>query len=123
VKSLEGAPKKIGDGPSGQRAQPYCIFDCSNTSITTLEGGPQEIGKRFPGDQAIYRCNKCNNLINFIGAPEKIDDFCCGHLNVKSLDGFPKEVKTVYADFISNCGFTSDDIKAVCKVENHVYMF
>ena len=77
LKSLEGAPKKVGGNFS-------CIH-CS--SLESLEGAPEEIGGEF-------QCSYCKNLTSLKGAPEKVGaDFNCYFCNsLMTLEGDPKEV-------------------------------
>ena len=76
LKSLEGAPKKVGGNFS-------CIH-CA--SLESLEGAPEEIGGEF---QRSY----CKNLTSLNGAPEKVGGSCnCVFWDsLKSLDNSLKK--------------------------------
>lgn len=83
-------------------------FICSKTSITSLEGAPEEVGyfscrlcknlKTLEGApkkvEDMFNCRSCNNLKSLKGSPEFIDgDFNCGNCNkLTSLKGAPKKV-------------------------------
>ena len=63
-------------------------FDCSDcSSLTSLEGAPQEVG----GD---FICIKCTSLTTLEGAPQKVaGDFDCSMCtSLTSLEGAPKKI-------------------------------
>jgi hypothetical protein len=60
-------------------------FDCSHTSLTSLEGAPQKVGGAF-------YCNH-NQLTSLEGAPQKVwASFNCEHNGLVSLEGAPLSV-------------------------------
>ena len=73
------------------------FFDCDGcTSLTSLEGSPQEVGRDF-------YCHKCTSLTSLKGAPQEVggDFYCAGCPSLTSLKGAPQ---TVGGDFYcSNC--------------------
>jgi len=61
------------------------IFDCSNNSLTSLVGAPQEVGVSF-------FCTN-NSLTSLEGAPQEVgEDFYCSNNSLTSLVGAPQEV-------------------------------
>ena len=75
--SLEGAPKKVGDG-----------FNCNGCySLTSLEGAPESV-------DGFFDCSWCDNIASLVGAPENVGgSFYCNRCdNLTSLKGAPKEV-------------------------------
>ena len=63
-------------------------FDCIEcTSLTSLEGSPQEVGGTFS-------CYKCTSLKSLEGAPQKVGrNFSCSDCpSLTSLKGSPQEV-------------------------------
>ena len=63
-------------------------FDCDGcSSLTSLEGSPQEVG----GD---FYCSECTSLKSLEGAPQEVGmDFSCyGCTSLTSLKGAPKKV-------------------------------
>ncbi len=61
-------------------------FNCSNTSITSLEGCPREVGKDFD-------CSY-TSITSLEGCPEIIGDgFYCNNTKITSLKGSLKEVR------------------------------
>lgn len=74
LKSLKGAPKKIGDD-----------FSCYKNKLVLLEGAPKEVGGHF-------HC-QFNKLISLKGAPLKVGGhFHCFDNRLKTLEGAPKKV-------------------------------
>ena len=74
LKSLKGAPKKVGSS-----------FSCNNCpSLKSLKGAPKEVAHGFS-------CNDCTSLKSLEGAPKKVGiSFSCkGCTSLKSLDGAP----------------------------------
>ena len=72
-------------------------FDCTwCESLTSLEGGPKEVGKCFD-------CSFCDSLTSLVGSPEKVGgDFkCCYCDSLTSLVGSPKEVGGLFS--CNNC--------------------
>ena len=60
-------------------------FDCSSNSLTSLEGAPQEVGENF-------YCTE-NKLTSLAGAPQEVwGNFYCGRSLLTSLAGAPKVV-------------------------------
>jgi len=60
-------------------------FWCSYNKLTSLEGAPQEVGGNF----ACYK----NNLTSLAGAPQKVGgDFACYDNKLTSLEGAPQKV-------------------------------
>lgn len=60
-------------------------FDCSSMDLTSLKGGPSEVGGKF-------YCYT-NNLISLEGGPREVGgDFCCSYNNLTSLVGGPGKV-------------------------------
>ena len=60
-------------------------FDCSHTSLTSLEGAPQIVGGAF-------YCNH-NQLTSLEGAPQRVwASFNCEHNGLVSLEGAPLSV-------------------------------
>ena len=90
-------------------------FYCSNcTSLESLEGAPEEVGKYFScagctllknligapkkvGESFI--CSDCTSLKDLKGAPKEVEGFfnCNGCTSLKSLEGAPKEVGSFFA--------------------------
>ena len=63
-------------------------FDCSDcSSLTSLEGAPQEVGWNF-------YCSDCSSLTSLKGSPQKVGgDFNCSNCSsLTSLEGVPQEV-------------------------------
>jgi len=60
-------------------------FDCCNNELTSLEYGPKKVGK-------IYFCYS-NRLTSLEGAPEEVETFMCDHNELKDLKGSPKIVE------------------------------
>ena len=63
-------------------------FDCSDcSSLTSLEGAPQEVGWSFS-------CTKCTSLTSLVGAPQKVaGDFDCSMCtSLTSLEDAPKKI-------------------------------
>ena len=63
-------------------------FDCSDcSSLTSLEGSPQEVGVNF-------YCSECPSLTSLEGAPQTVGlDFRCSKCtSLTSLKGAPKKV-------------------------------
>ena len=79
LKSLEGAPKEVGDG-----------FDCSYCeSLTSLEGAPKEVVWDF-------NCSMCESLKSLNGAPKEIGgDFICWRRRVKFNEDDVKKISNV----------------------------
>ena len=76
---------------------PYDIvtgdFICSNNQLTSLEGGPNEVGRNFACDN--------NQLTSLEGGPYKVGkSFWCNANKLTSLEGVPKEVNEIF-----NCSF------------------
>jgi hypothetical protein len=60
-------------------------FDCSGNSLTSLEGGPQSVGKDF-------NCSN-NTLTSLEGGPQSVGkDFNCSNNTLTSLEGAPQTV-------------------------------
>ena len=77
LKTLEGAPKKVG-------LDFYC-YDCSN--LVSLKGAPELV----IGD---FDCDECKNLKDLKGAPELVGGRfdCTKCVGLKSLEGAPRKV-------------------------------
>ena len=94
-------------------------FDCAGcTSLTSLEGSPQEVGGDFycsdcpsltslegsPQDVGIdFSCYKCPSLTSLKGVPQKVgEDFSCSKCtSLTSLEGAPQKVGCDFS--CSNC--------------------
>ena len=127
LKSLEGAPKKVGKG-----------FRCSNcNSLKSLEGAPEKVGGGF-------YCRSCNSLESLEGAPEKVEGgfscndcdsltslkgaskkvgggFYCATCNsLKSLEGAPKKIDGGF--YCNKCAgrFTIEDVKKISNVKGEI---
>ena len=75
LKSLEGAPKKVGG-----------YFYCAYCDLKTLKGAPEEVGGSF-------QCNGCESLESLEGAPKETKNFNCNTCSsLKTLKGAPKVV-------------------------------
>ena len=57
------------------------------TSLTSLKGAPQEVGRNFI-------CSECTSLTSLEGAPQKVggDFYCSNCTSLTSLKGAPQEV-------------------------------
>ena len=77
LKSLKGAPRKVGDG--------FDCHDCRN--LKTIKDAPKEVGGNF-------WCYSCWELTSLKGAPEKVEGgfYCHNCPNLATLKGAPKEV-------------------------------
>ena len=97
VKSLEGAPEKVGGH-----------FDCSNCkNLKSLEGAPKKVGGYFI-------CNYCNNLTSLKGAPKEVGGtFNCNMCNkLETLKGAPEVVRgDFYCSFCNKLKITDSDRK------------
>ena len=107
LESLKGAPKKVG--------RDFSCIEC--TSLKDLTGAPEEV--KFD-----FTCMECTSLESLKGAPKKVgrDFYCSGCTSLKDLIGAPEKVGR---DFIYNrCGkkFTEEDVRAVCDVEDEIYI-
>ena len=128
LKSLEGAPKKIGGW-----------FDCSYCkSLKTLEGAPKEVGDFFCYDcrslktlegapkevKGSFDCRECDSLKTLEGAPQKVGGgFDCSYCkSLTSLIGCPKEVEEYF--HCHGCGvkFTEEDVGKHIKVVKNIYI-
>ena len=85
-------------------------FDCYKcTSLTSLEGAPQEVGGNFscsdcPSLKSLkgapqevgenFSCSNCTSLTSLEGAPQKVGgDFYCNYCtSLTSLEGVPKKI-------------------------------
>jgi len=66
------------------------FFSCSFTGLTSLRGGPSEVGKGFFCDN--------NNLTTLLGGPIKVvDDYYCGKNFLTTLEGAPEEIGGVFS--------------------------
>lgn len=73
ITSLKGSPKFVKSW-----------FNCSRNNITSLDGGPEEVGD--------FICDG-NKLTSLKGAPKKVNkDFDCRSNNLTSLEGAPNMV-------------------------------
>ena len=89
------------------------FFDCSNNSLTSLEGSPIIVGGFF------YCYN--NNLTSLEGAPATFNGwFNCSFNSLTSLEGAPKVVNGKFAinDNIKN--FTEKEVREVVDVKGKV---
>ncbi len=59
-------------------------FNCSDNSLTSLAGAPQEVGRDF-------NCSD-NSLTSLAGAPQKVGTFYCRNNQLTSLAGAPQVV-------------------------------
>jgi hypothetical protein len=101
LKSLEGAPKEVGDG----------YFSCSNNQLTSLKGAPEKVG----GDFYCYN----NQLKSLEGAPQQVGGyFDCNNNQLTSLNGAPREVSGYF--YCGNNQLTSLE-GAPEKVGGNVY--
>ena len=92
--SLEGAPKKVGDG-----------FNCSDCSLlTSLKGAPESV-------DGFFDCSCCDNLTSLEGAPENVGGtfYCNNCKNLTSLKGAPRVV---------GVNFHCDDCKNLTSIED-----
>ena len=72
-------------------------FDCDGcTSLTSLEGAPQKVGRDF-------YCSNCTSLTSLEGVPQEVGgDFSCSYCHsLTSLKGSPQEVGRNF--YCSNC--------------------
>ena len=87
------------------------IFNCSNNSLTSLEGAPQRIGKAFD-------CSE-NQLTSLEGAPQSVGGaFFCSVNQLTSLKGAPQEVG---GDFVCDSNQLTTLKGAPQKVEGDFY--
>ena len=64
-------------------------FYCDNNKLTTIEGCPREVGSSF-------YCYE-NKLTTLVGAPrEVLGNFNCSQNNLTTLEGSPREVRGVF---------------------------
>ena len=116
LKSLKGAPQKVGKNFFCQRNQLSSLegapqkvggfFGCRNNKLTSLEGAPKEVGEDFDCSDnqltslegapqkvgGFFDCSS-NKLTSLKGSPEKIIEyFDCSCNYLTSLEGAPKEV-------------------------------
>ena len=93
-------------------------FNCSNTSISSLEGAPEKVGGSF-------NCGDCESLVSFKGAPKEVGkhfDFC-GSLHIKKIDGFPKKI---HGDLYLSLWHNNDEdefekkIRKISKIDGSV---
>jgi hypothetical protein len=86
LKSLKNAPHTVTGN-----------FGCYGNLLTSLEGGPQDVGRTVMGG-GTYACSN-NNLINFIGAPQQFTGYfvAVNEMNedLMSVDGLPPEARQV----------------------------
>ena len=127
LKDLKGAPKKV-DG----------YFNCSHcTSLESLEGAPEKVGRSFYCLGCIslkdlkgapkeikydFSCIDCTSLKSLKGAPKEVGFFSCrGCTSLKSLKGAPEKAHIFNC---VDCGkkFTKEDVRAVCDVEDEIYV-
>jgi len=81
-------------------------FLCYYNDLTTLKGGPQEVGGNF--------WSQINNLTTLKGSPQKVGgDFWCQLNNLTSLEGIPQEVG-------GNFGCYSNDLTTLKGVPREV---
>ena len=83
-------------------------FRCHNcTSLTSLEGAPQEVGVDFV-------CSGCTSLTSLKGAPKEVggDFICSGCTSLTSLKGAPKKVGR---DFICSSSISLTVLKGAPK--------
>ena len=149
LKSLEGAPKKVGGGfycysciylesLEGAPEKVELSFSCNDCySLTSLKGSPKEVGEGF-------YCSYCKSLTSLEGAPEKVGGtfYCSGCISLKSLVGAPKKIgesfycykckslkslegapKKVGKHFnCSGCAikFTEEDIRKISNVKGEI---
>ena len=84
LKSLEGAPKKVGGGL-------YC-YKCD--SLTSLNGAPEKV-------ELSFSCNECNSLTSLNGSPKEVGgrfycNNCAGKFtieDVKKVSNVKGEIK------------------------------
>ena len=149
LKSLEGAPKKVGedfycsscDSLTSLKGAPekvggnfYCDY---NKSLKSLEGAPKEVGGDFDcsGCKSLeslegvpkeiikdFKCSNCQSLKTLKGVPEKVggDFYCAFNISLKSLDGAPKKVGGNF--YCPSCAgkFTEDDVKKISNVKKDI---
>ena len=112
-------------------------FKCFKCGLTSLEGAPETVGKRFNCD--------LNNLTSLEGGPRLVgDDFLCSHNKLVSLEGSPKVVQGDFVCYYNNrlsslkgapevvrgdfyCynaarQFTEEEVRAVCKVRGKIHV-
>jgi hypothetical protein len=86
LKSLKNAPHTVTGN-----------FGCYGNLLTSLEGGPQDVGRTEMGG-GTYACSN-NNLINFMGAPQQFTGYfvAVNEMNedLMSVDGLPPEARQV----------------------------
>lgn len=69
-------------------------FDCSGTSITSLEGAPKEVG-------ICFNCSNNFLLKSLKGAPEYVGyGFNCSYTQITSLEGSPRQINGFF-----NCSY------------------
>ena len=149
LKSLEGAPKKVGedfycsscDSLTSLKGAPekvggdfYCDY---NKSLKSLDGAPKEVGGDFDcsGCESLeslegapkeiikdFKCANCQSLKILKGVPEKVGGgFNCSFCgSLKSLDGAPKEVGGNFECKHCKIKFIENDIKKVSNVKKDI---
>ncbi len=103
LESLKGAPRKVGG-----------TFYCDRNCLVTLNGAPTEVGCSFLCDH--------NKLTSLKGAPTKVGSFWCNDNKLTSLEGSPSKVDGDFECRRNPGKFTEDDVRAVCKVKDRVYI-
>jgi hypothetical protein len=88
-------------------------FNCSNNTLTSLEGCPNEIRDGF------YCLN--TNLTSLEGSPAKVNgNFDCNYNKLTSLKGCPKEIGGNFYCYKNIKKFTEDEVKALCDVKGKI---
>ena len=149
LKSLEGAPKKVGedfycsscDSLTSLKGAPekvggnfYCDY---NKSLKSLEGAPKEVGGDFDcsGCKSLeslegapkeiikdFKCSNCQSLKTLKDVPEKVggDFYCAFNISLKSLEGAPKIVGGDFNCMSCSGQFTEDDVKKISNVKGGI---
>lgn len=108
LKSLEGAPKKVG----------YSFDCCECINLRSLVGAPEKVEGNF-------NCARCTSLKTLDGAPKVVgEDFYC--YDCKSLDsivGAPQKVEGDFHCHDCKIEFTEDEVKKVCDVKGIIYYY
>ena len=149
LKSLEGAPKKVGGGfycysciylesLEGAPEKVELSFSCNDCySLTSLKGSPKEVGEGFYCSncqslkslkgapekvEGTFYCSNCDSLKSLEGAPKKIGEsfYCYKCKSLKSLEGAPKKVGKHFN--CSGCAikFTEEDVRKISNVKGEI---
>ena len=62
------------------------MFECDNTDIQSLKGGPKKVNY-------LFSCANCQNLYSLEGSPIECNDFDCSDTKITTMIGGPKKVK------------------------------